>query len=245
MHLALYGASLAGTAPLVGLLRRLPAQVADRGCGERDAPPGSDPVGSRCPGSCRCRSRRRADWRPTGKEQAASPGARHRRAAAIATRTRALTCERLLRHHNRLTAGTMNPVDDPISVRVRNADNDLWRGSAHRRGGLAPRDALRLWGRRGAGPDPPHGHVIGAGRVGRRRRTGARRGGVPRLAGRVGIARRGGSLPRHAPDFTIELRQQAILLHRASLGDPCIGFVAVLWEDPAREYRPTRSSRPR
>lgn len=43
----------------------------------------------------------------------------------------------------------------------------------------------------------------------------------------------------HAPEFTIELRQRAILEHRAELGDPCTGFVALLWEDPAREYDPT------
>ena len=43
---------------------------------------------------------------------------------------------------------------------------------------------------------------------------------------------------RHAPEFTIELRQRAILEHRAELGDPCVGFVALLWEDPAREYDP-------
>ena len=43
---------------------------------------------------------------------------------------------------------------------------------------------------------------------------------------------------RHAPDFTIALRYRAILLDRAELGDPCTGFVAVLWEDPAREYAP-------
>lgn len=42
----------------------------------------------------------------------------------------------------------------------------------------------------------------------------------------------------HAPELTIELRQRAILEHRASLGDPCTGFVALLWEDPAREYDP-------
>ena len=48
-----------------------------------------------------------------------------------------------------------------------------------------------------------------------------------------------GACAQHAPEFTIELRQQAILLHRAELGDPCTGFVAVLWEDPAREYDPT------
>jgi hypothetical protein len=41
---------------------------------------------------------------------------------------------------------------------------------------------------------------------------------------------------RHAPDFTIALRQEAILLDRAELGDPCTGFVAILWEDPDREY---------
>lgn len=43
---------------------------------------------------------------------------------------------------------------------------------------------------------------------------------------------------RHAPDFTIALRYRAILLDRAELGDPCTGFVAVLWEDPAREVEP-------
>jgi len=41
---------------------------------------------------------------------------------------------------------------------------------------------------------------------------------------------------QHAPEFTIELRQRAILEHRAELGDPCTGFVALLWEDPNREY---------
>ncbi len=44
---------------------------------------------------------------------------------------------------------------------------------------------------------------------------------------------------RHAPELTIELRQRAILEHRAELGDPCTGFVALLWEDPAREYEPS------
>ncbi len=48
-----------------------------------------------------------------------------------------------------------------------------------------------------------------------------------------------GACARHAPEFTIELRLQAILFDRAELGDPCTGFVAVLWEDPAREYDPT------
>lgn len=43
---------------------------------------------------------------------------------------------------------------------------------------------------------------------------------------------------RHAPEMTIELRQRAILLQRAAPGDPCTGFVAVLWEDPARELDP-------
>lgn len=49
-----------------------------------------------------------------------------------------------------------------------------------------------------------------------------------------------GSCALHAPDFTIALRQQAILDHRARLGDPCTAFVAVLWEDPARRYDPKR-----
>ncbi len=35
-----------------------------------------------------------------------------------------------------------------------------------------------------------------------------------------------------APDFTIELRYEAILVDRAELGDPCTGFEALLWEDP-------------
>jgi len=39
----------------------------------------------------------------------------------------------------------------------------------------------------------------------------------------------------HAPEFTIELRQRAILVDRAELGDPCSAFVALLWEDPAFE----------
>ncbi|WP_323791737.1 hypothetical protein [Nocardioides sp.] len=43
---------------------------------------------------------------------------------------------------------------------------------------------------------------------------------------------------RHAPDLTIALRYEAILLDRASLGDPCVDFVAVLWEQPEREYEP-------
>jgi hypothetical protein len=48
-----------------------------------------------------------------------------------------------------------------------------------------------------------------------------------------------GACAWHAPEFTIELRQRAILEHRAELGDPCTGFVALLWEDPAREYDPS------
>jgi hypothetical protein len=36
-----------------------------------------------------------------------------------------------------------------------------------------------------------------------------------------------------APDFTIDLRYEAILVDRAELGDPCVGFEALLWEDPA------------
>ena len=43
---------------------------------------------------------------------------------------------------------------------------------------------------------------------------------------------------RHAPGFTIALRQEAILVDRAEQGDPCTGFVAILWEDPDREYDP-------
>jgi hypothetical protein len=41
-----------------------------------------------------------------------------------------------------------------------------------------------------------------------------------------------------APELVIELRQQAILEHRAELGDPCTGFVAIVWEDPGRQYDP-------
>ena len=38
-----------------------------------------------------------------------------------------------------------------------------------------------------------------------------------------------------APEFTIDLRYDAILLDRAELGDPCTGFEAILWEDPEFE----------
>lgn len=34
-----------------------------------------------------------------------------------------------------------------------------------------------------------------------------------------------------APEFTIDLRYDAILVDRAQLGDPCTGFEALLWED--------------
>jgi hypothetical protein len=34
-----------------------------------------------------------------------------------------------------------------------------------------------------------------------------------------------------APEFTIDLRYEAILVDRAELGDPCTGFEAILWED--------------
>lgn len=40
------------------------------------------------------------------------------------------------------------------------------------------------------------------------------------------------------PELTIALRQEAILLDRAELGDPCTGFAALLWEDPLRETEP-------
>lgn len=40
------------------------------------------------------------------------------------------------------------------------------------------------------------------------------------------------------PELTIALRYEAILLERARLGDPCVGFEALLWEDPLREYSP-------
>ncbi|KAA1415337.1 hypothetical protein F0U44_21885 [Nocardioides humilatus] len=35
-----------------------------------------------------------------------------------------------------------------------------------------------------------------------------------------------------APDYTIQLRYDAILVERAELGDPCVDFEALLWEDP-------------
>lgn len=35
-----------------------------------------------------------------------------------------------------------------------------------------------------------------------------------------------------APELTIALRQEAILVDRAELGDPCVGFEALLWEEP-------------
>lgn len=40
------------------------------------------------------------------------------------------------------------------------------------------------------------------------------------------------------PEYTIALRQEAILVGRAGLGDPCTGFEALLWEDPLRETEP-------
>lgn len=40
------------------------------------------------------------------------------------------------------------------------------------------------------------------------------------------------------PELTIALRQEAVLLDRAELGDPCTGFEALLWEDPLRETDP-------
>lgn len=40
------------------------------------------------------------------------------------------------------------------------------------------------------------------------------------------------------PELTIALRQEAILVGRAGLGDPCTGFEALLWEDPARRTEP-------
>ena len=39
------------------------------------------------------------------------------------------------------------------------------------------------------------------------------------------------------PDFTINLRLEAILQKRAELGDPCVDFEALLWEDPERSLR--------
>lgn len=47
-----------------------------------------------------------------------------------------------------------------------------------------------------------------------------------------------GACAVHAPELTIELRYEAILVDRAELGDPCTGFVALLWEDPTRQYDP-------
>lgn len=38
-----------------------------------------------------------------------------------------------------------------------------------------------------------------------------------------------------APELTIALRQEAILVDRAELGDPCTTFEALLWEDPEFE----------
>lgn len=40
------------------------------------------------------------------------------------------------------------------------------------------------------------------------------------------------------PEYTIALRQAAVLLDRAELGDACTGFEALLWEDPLRETEP-------
>ncbi len=41
-----------------------------------------------------------------------------------------------------------------------------------------------------------------------------------------------------APELTIELRYRAIAEDRAELGDPCVDFEALLWEDPTRELEP-------
>lgn len=38
-----------------------------------------------------------------------------------------------------------------------------------------------------------------------------------------------------APELTIALRYDAVLLDRAELGDPCVDFVALLWEDAGFE----------
>lgn len=40
------------------------------------------------------------------------------------------------------------------------------------------------------------------------------------------------------PELTIALRQEALLVGRAGLGDPCTGFEALLWEDPTRRTDP-------
>lgn len=40
---------------------------------------------------------------------------------------------------------------------------------------------------------------------------------------------------RQAPELTIALRQEAILVDRAELGDPCTTFEALLWEAPGFE----------
>ena len=41
----------------------------------------------------------------------------------------------------------------------------------------------------------------------------------------------GAACALQAPEFTVELRYDAILVGRAELGDPCTGFEAILWED--------------
>ncbi|QWC85284.1 hypothetical protein KLP28_00355 [Nocardioidaceae bacterium] len=38
------------------------------------------------------------------------------------------------------------------------------------------------------------------------------------------------------PQVTIDLRLQAVQQRRAELGDPCVDFEALLWEDPARSF---------
>ena len=62
----------------------------------------------------------------------------------------------------------------------------------------------------------------------------AYRGWLEALAARDAAA----ACARHAAQLTIDLRYEAILLKRARLGDPCVDFVAVLWEQPEREYVP-------
>lgn len=43
---------------------------------------------------------------------------------------------------------------------------------------------------------------------------------------------------RHAPQFTIELRQRAVEAKQARLGDPCVDVAHLLWDDPTRAYDP-------
>ena len=66
-----------------------------------------------------------------------------------------------------------------------------------------------------------------------RRQCAGGRGGVPDWLAALAAHDAAAACALQAPEFTIELRLEAILEDRAELGDPCTGFEALLWEDPS------------